>query len=387
MKTILLHFYNNKNFGDDLFALLFAESFYKENKIMLLGNPYIGLPEAMKGKAKYCPQSYFLSLLAFIQCRVKSRKLTKAINKWQTRIQNKLVSKADAFVRIGGSIFMDKNDGNPEIPFSVPPSVSRDFTVKRTFIGSSNVFIIGANLGPVFHESYFSAIRNQFLSYKHISIRDYSSYSLVKDLPNVQYAPDLGFAAALSTKQEEKGRLVISVVKIENHTKDAALVDRYYSLICSAMKRWKALYGKITLLSLCRKEGDDQAISKIKEMLSGSCSFDELSYNGETETVIDTIASAEYLICSRFHSMIIGFANGKRLFPIAYNCKTENYLFDLAYQGCYATMQNLMNISVQDVFSNYENNVQCNCSLHTQYAKNQFYGLSEYLKRGTADGH
>lgn len=85
------------------------------------------------------------------------------------------------------------------------------------------------------------------------------------------------------------------------------------------------------------------------------------------------------MIGSRFHSVILGILYGKPIFPVSYNCKIENYLADLRFQGKYATLDQLPSLKVEDVIYNYENRIITDCSEHKKYAGNQFCGLKEYL--------
>ena len=379
MSKLYLDFYCRKNFGDDLFASLFVARFLQANKIFVVGNPFVGLPKDLRGKTHYCFSSYVLAIFSFFSARVKNKKARLRLEKYYSKVKKHLIEKSDAFVKIGGSIFMDYRDKNPEIIFSISQGSPRDFSIKSTPVKENKLFVIGANFGPVFHDSFVPNLRKNISGYSHVTVRDYSSYILVKDLKNVQYAPDVGFCTVPVSVPERKGCLVISVVQIENHTRDQAVIDSYYQLICQSIQYWKSRFGDVVLMSLCEREGDWTAIKKVKAMTAG-CPVETFKYTGEIEPVMRIIASAEYLICSRFHSMIVGFVNSRKLFPIAYNCKTSNYLLDIPFCGKYATLDNLQTLTVNDVFYNFDNQISCDVSLHLANANNQFYGLSEYLK-------
>lgn len=93
-------------------------------------------------------------------------------------------------------------------------------------------------------------------------------------------------------------------------------------------------------------------------------------------------AGASFIIGSRFHSIILGILYGKPVFPISYNCKTENYLVDLQFAGKYTTLDRLPSMMLGDVIYNYENKIITDCSEHKKYAENQFWGVKEYLRDG-----
>ena len=84
-------------------------------------------------------------------------------------------------------------------------------------------------------------------------------------------------------------------------------------------------------------------------------------------------------VTSSFHSIILGILYEKPVFPVSYNCKTENYPADLQFEGKYVALDELPSLTPEDVIYNYENRIITECSEHKKYAGNQFWGLKEYL--------
>lgn len=135
----------------------------------------------------------------------------------------------------------------------------------------------------------------------------------------------------------------------------------------------------VTLVSFCKREGDEDAIKKLYELVPNNSKIESFYYNGNYEGIIHLFAEATYIIGSRFHSIILGIAFQKPVFPIAYNSKTTHYLADLKFPGKQATLDDLPTFTLDDLIYNYKNKIVVDCSKHKQYAINQFWGLDKYL--------
>ena len=107
MKKIVLRFYSCHNLGDDLFVLLFTEHF-SSCRIRLLVNPKC-IPGELPPNVRIHPYSYLDFLLCKLIDLCDVHGITGALrllNRFQTGCIDILKSNCDAFVKIGGSIFM-----------------------------------------------------------------------------------------------------------------------------------------------------------------------------------------------------------------------------------------------------------------------------------------
>ena len=243
------------------------------------------------------------------------------------------------------------------------------------------MFLIGANLGPVYQDSYWNDIRKQFMDYRHVCLRDYSSYSMIRDLFHVQYAPDVIFLTPQPEPVDVGENVVISVVDIGARSKNHAVVTAYYELLRDTVEKFNARNIPVTLVSFCRFEGDEQAIDHLLEMVSDDTNVSTCLYNNNIQEILSLFSSASYIVASRFHAVILALSFGKPVFPISYNCKTKHYLEDVGFQGRYATLEELPDTTLEDVLHNYDNRIITDCTQHKKYAKNQYRALREYLDR------
>ena len=105
------------------------------------------------------------------------------------------------------------------------------------------------------------------IEYSHVSLRDYASYCLVKELVNVQYAPDVVFQIG-KPAVEQTNNVVISLIKIENKTDNEKIVNAYYSLLKAAAEHFAEKGFNVTLCAFCKSEGDEEAVNELLSMIS-----------------------------------------------------------------------------------------------------------------------
>ena len=377
MKKIALFFYSCANLGDDLFIKVFAEHFY-DCKIRLIANPRC-VPSHLADNIKLHPHSFTNLLFGKMQSVFGETsglgKLAKRCNDLCFRLAARM---SDAYVYVGGSVFMEHAKGIPEIEFSA--AERPDFNVESALQECGNSFVIGANLGPVYSDTYWQEIRDVLGGYTHVCLRDWASYSRVQDLSHVQYAPDVLFLVPEPQVFPKTENVVISVVDMSRHTVDEAVISAYDRLLADAVMAFSERKIPVTMVSFCEWEGDAKAIEKILRMVPEGIEVSRLCYREDMQQILDAIAGATYVIGSRFHSMILGISFGKPVYPIAYNCKTEHYLQDLNFSGRYANLSNLQSVTVEDVLYNYDNQIITDCTEHKKHAKNQFRTLRQFLQ-------
>ena len=376
MKKIYLQFYSQANFGDDLFIKIFSD-YFDDCKINLLVNP-MHIPDDLASNVRVHPFSVLRTVLCKIQslCGYES-KLSVNLQKYQDRCTKKISRKNDAVVLIGGSVFMERASKKEQIMFKTMQYPK--FEINSCLQNKGNAFIVGANLGPAYSAEYWDGIKNVFMDYNHVCLRDYSSYCMVKDLPHVQYAPDVVFMAPQPEVYIKREMVVISVIDIERHSKKKEVVFAYYKLLADAIMYFCKRDITVTLVSFCQREGDEESIAKVLNKVPDCTNVKTCFYKGNIELILKLFAEATFIIGSRFHSIILGISYGKPVFPIAYNCKIEHYLHDLHFSGKYASLSELPSLSYEDLIYNYERKIVTDCSEHKRYAENQFWGLRKYL--------
>jgi colanic acid/amylovoran biosynthesis protein len=316
---ILLSAYFDHNLGDDLFVDYFVQR-YREHDVELL-----------------CDDEMQLNPQIELRGRLRKIGLRRAV---------KSLHRFDALVIIGGSIFQ-------EIPNFYKYDYRRNALVTLVRLLGNKVFILGSNIGPV-HTSHGKRIfKYCFWMANAISVRDTASFKLLQDWgcrQNYVLAPDMVFSyphSASRTAAPGRNRLGISVINLH---RTAAQTDAYIDKLTQLAVAY--LQG-----DACREvwlfgfdggmENDGVAIERIVinlAMYGDRVTRHEYSRSYVINDFIDVFASCSYMVCSRFHSVVLALKYGIPFFPIAYSDKTLNLLQDIGYDGKvarYASMHEL----------------------------------------------
>lgn len=377
-KQIVLDFYSCHNLGDDLFVETFAKHF-SDCEIHLLVNPKC-VPKKLPDNVRTLHFSHVdlrLRRISNLASHRGHKRMVHMVERVRQRRLEHIASGCDAFVKIGGSIFMQHAPGCTEIDFSTQEKP--DFALRPAQGSRGNRFIIGANLGPVYSEDYWEQIDEEFRNYRHVCLRDYASYRKMCAAPNVQYAPDVLFLIPKPYVGEVGENVAISVMDVSQNTQDEAVAQAYYDLLERVIAYFLDREIPVTLMSFCQWQGDEKAVQTLLNRFPGEKRLYSCCYRGSARNCLRVLSGASFVVGTRFHSTILGISFGKPVFPIVYNSKTAHYLADLSFPGKSATLEKLPSVTLEDVLYNYESNIIADCTDHHRYAVNQFSGLESYL--------
>ena len=85
--------------------------------------------------------------------------------------------------------------------------------------------------------------------------------------------------------------------------------------------------------------------------------------------------SAEYIIATRFHAMILAWKAGIPVFPISYGDKTVHAIRSYGYRGRYCLFNELANLSFQDVDENRTSGYHFDCEALVRESAKHFQAL------------
>ncbi len=385
---VLISFYSVGNFGDDFFIKLIGENVPEADFYLMYHPKYpiYGLPSNVKVmKVRSLIVCLFGKLFSVLEKHgLQDSKIGNILQKLIMFILNKNKKRFSVFVEIGGSIFMQDYGNQEEKDFTVAPEIIRDYSITcKNKEESPYSFVIGANFGPFNDENYCLEVEKILVQKTAVCLRDYSSYCMFKHLENVQYAPDVVFTYVPDLKigqDTNKKRALISLIDPGRYKSRKIREKEYYDMINDAIKSLLERDFLIDLVSFCESEGDMEAVRKVLSNFENCSSIKVHNYKGVFDNIIEVFKKSDFVIASRFHSMVLGFIFQKPVFPIAYNCKTINYLADLNFKGKYACNNNVSDITSDDVLYNYDNKIICDITQHRKYAKNQFYPLKQFLR-------
>lgn len=236
-------------------------------------------------------------------------------------------------VLIGGSLFME-------------PKNQKD--IYNKFVSNTQyriyqdvpMIIIGANFGPYKTDLHFLLHQRWFASINHISFRDDYSYSLFKDFSHVTWAPDILFNYRVPPVEHTR-TIVISCIQNDYRI---GLPDydeeSYIGSLCKIAQSYISMDYKVLIASFCEKQGDGQVAREIMNRLCNEKAM-FICYEGDILNFLSNILSAEYIIGTRFHSIILGWLAGVPVFPISYNAKTEVMLKCYGFNGHYSNIESV----------------------------------------------
>ena len=89
---------------------------------------------------------------------------------------------------------------------------------------------------------------------------------------------------------------------------------------------------KIYLFSFCSYEGDEKTIQKLYKIRKDDFENGNISivkYNGDIDKFLYIYQQMEYMICERFHSLVLSYLFGHKFFVISYSKKIDNIITEL----------------------------------------------------------
>lgn len=299
MKKVFVMAYLRKNFGDDLFVKMLLEK-YKNIDFYI----------------KYDKYEFIDVLDKYDNLHVLYGMDT------DEELYNSDVNEYDAYVYIGGSIFME---GGSSYNLS---EKFYDF-VKRCRENNKPFCYISCNYGPYQTQEYFELSKKDFKECTDICFRDLYSYNLFSDIETVRYAPDFAFSYNTPKVEKQKDTVGITVINlnIRNDLKDKN--DEYMKFLERNIKNYISLGKDVFLFSFCKHEGDEDTIEAILKLFPNESHLHVVKYTGDIDEFLNKYNLMEYMICARFHAMILSSIAMQKIYIMSYSKKIERVIKDL----------------------------------------------------------
>lgn len=350
-KKVLVFGYSRANLGDDLFIYILAKK-YTDLSF------YIHIKEEKYKRA--------FQNISNITCLEVDRDV-HAVE----------INDFDAYIYIGGSIFIESEYSKGELS---------EFTRlgKKCKENNKPLFYMTCNFGPYQTEEYLEQARNLFKFCEGVCFRDKKSYSLFADMENISYAPDVALSYDYSKLKSHKSfrSIGISVIDLEIREplkhKEPIYNDYIKRIIIKFAKRGY----NVNLISFCAEENDEKAISKIKELLPEKYKnkVKTIKYSGDIEEFLKQYSKMKYMVCTRFHAMILSLLFRQKIYNLSYSKKINNFLEDIGEPYVIDNIQEIeyntyLNISdFKKISKEKLNNIQ-------KEANNQFKSFEDWLNK------
>lgn len=357
-KEVMVYAYTHYNLGDDLLMKILCDR-YPETVFHLYTYPeYAYVLESCKNIRIHSNQILYAKIVNAIGRKIGQVNLFERF----------LAKKSNACVCITGSLFIQGGENwKPYLEY-----------MKSRKLDDIPYFQIGSNFGPYTDLEFFKGFKELFAGYTDICFREKHSFELFSELHNVRVAPDIVLSGDYQryTLQPKEKRVACSVIDLSDRADLMRYKDNYLDAIVNLCKKYLSEGYVVDLLSFCKMEGDENAISEIEKQIDNPRLIHH-RYCTDTnlEEMLDCIGKAEIVIASRFHAMILGWCMKKKTFPVIYSPKMKNVIDDFKYYG--ASYDILAGLTLDLTQMNLES---FDISEFSKEAERQFEVLDQFLK-------
>ena len=359
MKKILLNAYINLNFGDDLFLKILFDRYPEIKWYLPKANPI-----------------YKTIFKNYNNVIINDDLLFKVRRKLKLTEKNRLISKYDAGLYIGGSIFMQLSNWKEQLAYR--NEIIESFNKKQ-----KPYFILGSNFGPYNEKNFIEEYNKLFNKCKDICFRDKFSYDLFKEKGNVRLAPDIVFQLKPKNIEKIKNSVGISLINLKD--RDGESLEKYYNIHNKKMKELAEAFindgRKVVFFSFCENQGDLVAINDVVKLLDDKykTNIEIVNYDGNIDEFLIKFESMENIVGTRFHACILSQVFNQGLYPILYSNKTYNVLKDIGLDKEYKFIKDLENLDVKEVLNRISNNKITDKKIFKE-AEKQFEVLDKYVR-------
>ena len=299
MKKVFLMAYARKNLGDDIFVKMLLERY-----------PQINFYMKIKDKE-------------FLEELSRYNNLNVLIGEDTDEELYKMnVEEYDAYVYIGGSIFIE---GGKVYNLS---EKFLDF-VKRCKDKNIPFCYISCNYGPYQTKEYFELSRKNFEACTDICFREKYSYNLFKDIKNVRYAPDFIFSYKIQQEEKIPNSIGISVINLDIRHDLKHIGNEYHDFLVNNINRYIRDGNTVYLYSFCKHEQDEAVMERLMKEFENTPNVIEVKYDGDIDKFLEIYSKMEYMICARFHAIILSAICRQKMFVMSYSKKIDNVIEDL----------------------------------------------------------
>lgn len=230
----------------------------------------------------------------------------------------KELRKYDEYVMIGGSLFQETDYWKKQF-------FQRIIKIIKFKMMGLKLETIGFNFGPYKSKLFLFCYKIYFRFFNVLTVRDDKSYKLLKKNKNIRKYPDIAFQTNVPNINKED-ILGISVMDFgSNDTKqkiyERALVDLLEKMPESRVIRLFSFQNSASI-------NDSQIINRILKKISKR-KIEVIIYDGNLDDFLMKFGQCNYMITSRFHSLVLSLLFNQPRVIINYNEKITNLYMDL----------------------------------------------------------
>ena len=178
----------------------------------------------------------------------------------------------------------------------------------------------------------------------------------------------------------------MSVLQLKGRRGLEEFKELYDSRMAELCREFLQTGSEVVLMSFCRGEGDEQAVRDICERLEES-ERERLHihcYLGDNlDSTLEILAESRWVVGSRFHAVVLGFALEKTVYPVIYSDKTKHMLQDIGFEGEHCTIPEIGRLTRRAVLDNEKYPIET--EQIKRDAQMQFQALDRLFGRGVVE--
>lgn len=248
------------------------------------------------------------------------------VNNRKRDFNNIDIEKYSAIVYIGGSIFMENRNGMQKLE-------ELNKFIKNAKNKNVPFFYISSNFGPYITNKYLELAKDTFSYCEDVCFRDRYSYNLFRNITTARYAPDLILSYNISDNKVEmqKDTVGISVIDLKARDNIKDFESGYLEMLKNNIEDYQSFGKKVYLFSFCKYEGDEDTIDKVLNIVNNKENIEIVKYNGNIEAFLNIYSKMEYMLSTRFHSMILSARLKQKVLVLSYSDKIDNVIEDMKF--------------------------------------------------------
>lgn len=358
------------NLGDDLFLKILCERYpnikFETNIKEKYSKPFNNISNL---KMNYLPDDRNLPIRYIKKISIFLKSVFRLKNSFSILTFKRIIlvkNSIDAYVEIGGSIFMIGLGENVKKSLRFQQRMRIEQKVK-------NYFVIGSNFGPFYNKNQINDYSIFFSKVNDICFRDKYSKDLFPTLDNVRFEADVILSLDVSNYDISRSEyILISIIDLEikndnglNISKES--IELYRNKMIEIVEYYIIKGKKVVLFSFCDFQGDRLISECILETLMRDNFRNVEVYSHQSiEESLKVFSEAEKVIATRFHAMILGWIFKKPTLSIPYSEKTINVINSSAPNQSYVRYVDINSINTKEIES-----------LFTTIDSNTLYDLKE----------
>ena len=310
------------NLGDDLFIKVLTERYPQYNFVLVGAKEFANFYREEKNLVYYSYDTCGYKLLNGASKLIKKCDFITALQK---------SSKANVYIT--GSDFIESSSWKPE------PENTRNMLN----FWNKKLYVLGINFGPFRSQEFLDYYKRLCKKAASVCVRETQSFECLKGIDTVSYAPDVVFNLKyIHETNIRKGH--VALISVIDPQKDKLANERirqnYIQGICRMVDILIENGKEVVLVSFCKKQGDLNIAESIKNKISKQ-SVRLLEYDGNISEILAAFYTAEMIVATRYHAMVLGMMFSKPLLPIVYDKKMSNVLNDLNYDWKYLFIKDM----------------------------------------------